>query len=54
MELEATEDEMSGNDTPSENTDEEDEEEYWQIAGKNQLSEDEETNDYATIALSLP
>ena len=54
MELEATEEEMSGNDTPSENTDEEDEEEYWQIAGKNQVSEDEETNDYATIALLLP
>jgi len=45
---------MSGNDTPSENTDEEDEEEYWQIAGKNQESEDEEPNEYATIALSLP
>ena len=49
-----SEEEMSGNDTPSENTDEEDEEEYWQRAGKNQISEDEETDDHATIASLLP
>jgi hypothetical protein len=54
METEATEEEMSGNDTPSENTDEEDEEEYWQRARKNQISEDEETDDHATIASLLP
>ena len=56
-ELEAIEEEMSENDTPSENdsnTDEEAEEEYWQKAGKNQGSDDEETCVFATVAIPLP
>ena len=58
-ELEAIEEEMSENDTPSENyndsnIDEEAEEEYWQKAGKNQGSDDEETCDFATVAIPLP
>ena len=56
-ELEAIEEETSENDTTSENdsnTDEEAEEEYWQKAGKNQGSDDEETCAFATVAIPLP
>ena len=56
-ELEAIEEEMSENDTASENdsnTDEEAEEEYWQKAGNDRGSDDEETCDSATVALPLP
>jgi len=56
-ELEAIEEEMSESDTTSENdsnTDEEAEEEYWQRAEKTRESDDEETCDFATVALYLP
>jgi hypothetical protein len=52
--LEETEVEMSENDTPSENTDEEQEEEYWQTAGKTLESSDEETCNLTTVAPPLP
>ena len=53
--LDAIEEEKSEvDDTPSENesnTDEEAEEEYWQKAGNDRGSDDEETCDSATVAL---
>ena len=55
--LNAIEEEMLEDGTPSENdssTDEEAKEEYWQKAGNDQGSDDEETCDFATVALPLP
>jgi hypothetical protein len=56
--LDAIEEEKSEvDDTPSENesnTDEEAEEEYWQKAGNDRGSDDEETCDSATVALHTP
>ena len=55
--LDAIEEEMLEDGTPSENdsnTDEEAEEEYWQKAGNDRGSDDEETCDSATVALPLP
>jgi hypothetical protein len=55
--LDAIEEGKSEDDTPSENesnTDEEAEEEYWQKAGNDRGSDDEETCDSATVALPLP
>ena len=54
--LDAIEEEMLEDGTPSENdsnTDEEAEEEYWQKAGNDGGSDDEETCDSATVALPL-
>ena len=55
--LDAIEEEMLRDGAPSENdssTDEEAEEEYWQKAGNDRESDDEETCDSATVALPLP
>jgi hypothetical protein len=55
--LDAIEEEMLEDGTPSENdsnTDKEAEEEYWQKAGNDRGSDDEETCDSATVALPLP
>jgi hypothetical protein len=55
--LDAIEEEMLEDGTPSENdsnTEEEAEEKYWQKAGNDRGSDDEETCDFATVALPLP